>query len=154
MTQTFKDNQGRDWAIRLHGPVIKDIQETFGFKLTSLDADPINQLANDPVMLVDVLFLLCEAQAKERGMDSRAFGECLDPGLDEPIAALTEALINFFPSGKRLAIRSALLANQKVQTKAIEILSQELDSQENLDRIVDKLRKKGKDDLEKMLNQE
>ena len=154
MTPTFKDAKGNEWAIKLNGPVIKDIQDTFKFKLTSLDADPINQLANDPVMLVDVLFLLCETQAKERQLDSRAFGEILEPGLDGPIAALTEALINFFPSGKRSAIRSALLASQKVQDKAAEIMINELGSPEMMNRMEAKLRERGKAEIDRLLNQD
>lgn len=154
MNPTFKDSQDREWIVRLTGPVIRDIQDTFGFKLTELDADPINQLANDPAMFVDVLFLLCENQAKGRAMDSRAFGECLEPGLDGPLEAVKEAIVSFFPAGKRSAIRAALKASEQVQNKAVEILSGKLTDPELMKRVEQKMVQQGEIELEKLLSQD
>ena len=152
MTPKFLDKNNQEWKVELNGPIIKDIQEQFNFKITSLDADPLNQMANDPVMAVDVLYLLCEKQASERGMDSRAFGECLPPGIDGPLEALREALINFFPLGKKSAIRSALEASQRFQEKASQILAEDLLNEDRMERLVDMARKKLTEEMEKAID--
>jgi len=83
-----------------------------------LKADPFEQLALDPLLLVDVLWLICETQATERGVTSEVFGESLGDRIDEAVVALEAAVVNFFPASKRSLLQSLRLKNQEMTTNA------------------------------------
>lgn len=150
-TASFKDQREKTWTLILNGPLLRDIKEQLGVNLVALEADPFNVLSSDPVKLVDCLFMVCEEQAKASGITSREFGISLPPDLDGPIEALREAVINFFPSGKRSVVRSALEASEKASNKAMEILVQKVSSDKTLERVTNGMVAMGEKALEEML---
>ena len=113
MTTTFEDCQGTAWRLCLNATLVKDVRDALMIDLVSLDKDPFARLEADPVLLVDVLFMLCEKEAKERGIASREFGERISPeALGKAVECLQEAIISFFPPGKQCVVRSAFEANR------------------------------------------
>lgn len=153
MSTVFTDKHNREWDLALNAPVLRDIRETYKINLTALDSDPLNQLEANPELLVDVLYLICKDQADAISVTSRDFGKGLKPSLDEPIQALVNAIVNFFPAGKRSAVQSALIAQQKASNKALEQLTQRLTSQETVDKIVKRAVEEGEKALQDHLTQ-
>jgi len=126
---TFTDANGTKWEIKLNATLVKDIRDGLGIDIVSLDKDPFARLESDPILLVDVLFMLCEKQCKEQSLSSRDFGERISPEvLEAAIEAMLEAIINFFPPGKRSVVRSAYQANRDNLRDAEAELIQEMKS--------------------------
>lgn len=147
----FTDKTGHAWTIELSAPVVRDVRDQLGINLTALDADPFSQLAADPVLLVDVLYVLCREEANKLGISSRDFGMRLGSDLDKPTEAVLDAIVNFFPAGKRSVVRSAYLANQESMRRADEILLRKIQDPQNQNRVAEANAKKMDAVLEKLL---
>lgn len=118
MPAAFKDKTGRTWAMELNAPLIRKIQQTLGVNLVDLKADPIGQIETDPLLFVDILWMIVEADAGD--VTDEEFGRALagESVIDAAGEALAEAIVNFSPSGKRSLIRSLREQNRKVQDQA------------------------------------
>ena len=93
--RNFKDNRGRSWQIALNVYEMKRVRAILGVDLVNVIAlgkdgkvqvDLIDRIANDPCLLVDILWVLVEAEAKEQGVSDVDFGSSLAG------AAIEEAL--------------------------------------------------------------
>ena len=118
----FTDAQDRTWKVFIDIPIVKKLKEH--------DLDILNFFANnfevfeaivgDPVRLVDTLWLVCEDQVKERGMDEVGFAKALyGDALMSAAEALVEGVCDFFPDPKRRASLRAVFRKSK---EAEEIL--------------------------------
>lgn len=118
MPAAFRDKTGRTWALELNAPLIRKIQQTLGVNLVDLKADPIGQIETDPLLFVDVLWMIVEADAGD--VTDEEFGRALagEAVIDAAGEAMAEAIVNFSPSGKRSLIRSLREQNRKVQDQA------------------------------------
>lgn len=118
MPAAFRDKTGRTWALELNAPLIRKIQQTLGVNLVDLKADPIGQIETDPLLFVDILWMIVEANAGD--VTDEEFGRALagEAVIDAAGEALAEAIVNFSPSGKRSLIRSLREQNRKVQDQA------------------------------------
>ena len=134
----FVDNQNRTWQVRITTTEIKRLRETLGLNIVdgfdlraNEKRDVLAELA-DPVMLVDVLYVICQPQCEAADISDEQFGESLiGDVIDEATTALLEALCDFFPNKKRLILR-ALMAKVKARMdKAIP------PSDDDLEKIVD-----------------
>jgi hypothetical protein len=111
---TFKDNKDRSWTLTVDTVVIRHVASRLdGLRIDRLYEDGakgLMELMGDPVRVVDVLWVMCEKQAKERTVTDESFGESLvGDFLDLAAVALHEALASFFPSQRR-EVATALLA--------------------------------------------
>lgn len=102
----FTDAQDREWSVFIDIPTVK--------KLRSHDLDVLNffsgemevfqSVVGDPVRLVDTLWLICESQIEDRGMDEEDFARSLHgDSLMHAAEALVEGICDFFPDPKRRA---------------------------------------------------
>ena len=119
--RTFFDEENREWKLRLTFKKAKEIHErcerpdstqrarkTYDF-FNITDKEQVEYLSyNDPLTgrfnletaerLVNILYVLCEEQCKEREMSAEQFGEMLGDGLfGKAWAAFQEELVNFIP---------------------------------------------------------
>ena len=71
--RTFKDGKGRTWEVALNVWQMKRLRDTLGIDLVnvigtgpdgSVKVDLIDRIANDPVLLVDILWVLCEGRER------------------------------------------------------------------------------------------
>ena len=85
----FTDKRKRDWIINVDAANIQNVREALGVDLGNRNS--FKRLARDPSLLCNVLFVLCEEQAKERGVSDVQFGRLLATG--NVIAHATKALI-------------------------------------------------------------
>ena len=148
---TFKDKTEREWDLRLNAPIVKDVKEQLGVKLTSFEEDPLDKLSTDPVLLVDVLYLICKEQADARDMTSRQFGECLNPDLEGVVEALLAAIVGFFPPGKRSAVLGTLRANEKLVTDAQTQLLTSFTNEEKMKALATRLATMGEAQIQKSI---
>jgi len=104
---SFKDEEGREWRVRVDVGAIQrvlDLKTEPQINLGDIGqaADNMVRFSNDPVLLVNVLYLICEEQTKTRSVSDTDFGGLfLGDVLFDATMALEEAVTAFFPPAKR-----------------------------------------------------
>lgn len=97
----FTDSMGRDWIVKLNVGLVEQVQEDTDVNLDSLLETPekfASILAQTPKKLVQILWVLCEDQAAEYGVDPKQFGFLFDRDLlDKASQAFLEAVLLFYP---------------------------------------------------------
>lgn len=124
----WTDKQGRDWCTAININTVRRVKNVTGVLLTdAADTDLIDRLYNDCMLLADVLYAVCEPQATSREIDSAAFGELLcGETIDMACSSLLQDLADFFPKGRRPAVKTILNAARRVETERIKLLDQKL----------------------------
>lgn len=102
----FRDNQKREWVLTIDVPVAREIQRELGINIliTDLNDDDCGLVAlnRDPILLCDVLYLLCRRQAEKRGVSDEDFGRALfGEAIGDAADAFVEALADFTPPCQR-----------------------------------------------------
>src|SRR5437868_5352330 len=96
----FQDNLQRPWRITLNGWQLRKLKERIDFD--ARDHESILRAAGDPVLLCNVLFLLCEDQAKAAGISDEDFGTSLGgDAIDAAAEAYLAESVDFFPQRQR-----------------------------------------------------
>lgn len=134
--RTFKDNQGRSWEIALNVYEMKRIRGVLGIDLVNVIAldkdgdvkvDLIDRIANDPCLLVDILWVIVEAQAKEDGVSDIDFGSSLaGEAIESATKAFLDELVDFFPGAKRLFLEKAVGLSRKYTEELTGVLKEAL----------------------------
>jgi len=112
----FTDNQNREWAIAIGLATARHLKEQTGGRVdfveqarTGHGKEVFQALATDIELLGQVAWLLCEAQAVERGVSELDFADGFSMDvLDQFQTALIRAAIDFFPSRSRPVLQKAL----------------------------------------------
>jgi hypothetical protein len=93
---------GREWLLKLDAPKIREVRQQFdGLDLADTDRSmsAYDRCAADPVLLVDVLYVLCRQAVQDAGLTDRQFGEALvGPAIADATTALVEAYADFSPA--------------------------------------------------------
>ena len=110
--KSFTDRQGRSWTIEINYTSLRRVHALTGINLTRI-VDPqshvMEQLTGDPFVLFDCLIAILQPQLDEKQVTAEQFGEALDEESgDKASMALLEAIIDFFPEGKRMLLKRAL----------------------------------------------
>lgn len=148
---SFTDKNGTEWTIALDAPLVKRVRDVCGVMLTDLRSDPFLKLSSDVILLVDVLWLLCEDQAKEQSITSEQFGKSItDEQIDSAAGALVVAVANFCPTSRRSLLRSLLASNEQMQTDAMKMAINDLE--ENRGKLTQAMAMRTKAELKKLLD--
>lgn len=136
----FKDENGKDWLIRIDVSAIKRVRSIVGVDLMQI-VDPKSALAeelDDPVKLADVLFVLCSKQAEEASVSDEDFGKLLAGDvLANAQRAMLEELADFFPEGpRRMLILRGLKAVERIKGRTMKLI-EEATSDAAIDRHLD-----------------
>lgn len=119
----FRDRAGREWAVSIDTLQFAAVRRQCGFELGKLLADGLRrltELAEDPELLVGVLFALCEEQAARLGVTPEQFGRSMtSDSLAEGFDALTEAYADFCPSPKAQVLRALWAKTRTVGQAAV-----------------------------------
>ena len=144
--RTFKDNKGRTWEIALNVWQMKRLRDTLGIDLVNvitLDAggkvkvDLVDRIANDPCLLVDILWVCVEDEAKAAGVTDEEFGRSLaGESIEEATRAFLDELVDFFPGAKRLFLKKAVEVSRKYTGEMTGVLEKALADPE-LDRRIE-----------------
>jgi Translation elongation factors (GTPases) len=141
MSRTFIDKQQREWIVEFTIADLKKINARFEINFIGNLEFELRRLMSDPIFLANVLYTVCEKQAKESGVDDESFGRALaGDSLQKGRDALMEAITNFFPSqAEREAVSAIIEYGDKLATalrvRAAEELS-EVDVTEMVNQIV------------------
>lgn len=118
----FADAKQREWTLEVTTGVIKRVRADLKIDLADPSQATMDRLADDPVLLVDLLWLMCADQAKGRDVSAEDFGRALvgDP-IEVAVSALLEAIVDFFPGRRRLLLREANAKALSVREKATDL---------------------------------
>jgi hypothetical protein len=129
---SFKDALGRKWQIDIDVGAIKRVRDLTGFELLSIveqDGKPLERLRDDVVLLVNVLYAICEPQANSCGPWWRKLlrlpcgitdeefgrglrGDCISRAWELIIGGLA----HFFPEARRrMLLAAAIGAEMRIQ---------------------------------------
>ena len=130
MAQTFKDTTGRTWTVAIHVDAVKRVKAALEVDLLEAISGPlIEKFVDDPVLLCDVLFVVCQEQADAQGVDSEAFGRAMaGDAIDDAVAAFLEALVHFFPGPRRALLTKTLAKIEKIKAMGVDHANTVLDS--------------------------
>jgi hypothetical protein len=138
--KTFNDNAGRTWTVAINVDAIKRVKSLLGVNLLeAVEGKLIERLVSDPVMLCDVLYVLCKPEADSKQVSDEDFGRAMaGDAIDLGTTCLLEELVDFFPLAKRQVLAKALAKLKTFQTKAVETASKRLDDPK-LDRQLEQI---------------
>lgn len=145
MSNTFRDNEGRQWAIKINVATIKRVRDKLKINLLELML-PNNTLEvrlADPCLLVDILYLLCKEQAEAIGISDTDFGiaQTMD-GIEQAWIGVLEGLVLFSPSGLRPAHQKVLEKAKQFQAMAeakIKAMVETLEFDQMLDQGINRI---------------
>lgn len=151
---SFKDARQREWLVALDAPTIRLVRQECHVDLGGTDGSEFNRLAEDPVLLVDVLWVICREQAGKQNLAAEEFGRSLvgDP-IDAATAALEQAWHSFFPQRKRSLLLSLSAKNAAIRLKAEELTRAKIDDPELEQRVVAAMEAKLTREVESLLTQ-
>jgi hypothetical protein len=104
----FVDSSGNAWQVRIDVSTIKRVRDKYGIDLSKVmsSQSELTRLADDVVLLVDVLFALVSPQAETRKVSAEDFAHLLaGDTIESATNALMEAIIDFFPQSRRVLLR-------------------------------------------------
>jgi len=129
---TFSDNAGRAWDVVVHVLAVKRVRAALGVDLYRLVDDGLKglgELLADPVLLVDVLYVLCREAAESSGVSDEDFGRSLaGDALERAAQAFLEALTDFFPDRRaRQALRTVTRKGREMRERMLDVLGTRLE---------------------------
>ena len=136
----FRDNEGRTWLVQVTTTTLKRVKSLLDMDLgkMAVDGSLYKVLADDPILLCDLLYAICKPEADERKLSDEDFGRGLaGDAIDAATTALMEGLSDFFPTGRRALHRKALAKFRTLEEKAIRNAEDRIESDE-LDRELDR----------------
>jgi hypothetical protein len=126
----FQDTRGRTWLLAIHAPAIKRVRALLGVDLMeAAGSGLLTRMGMDVVLLVDVLYALCEPQAREMGVGDVEFGESLDgDAIDAATDAFLDELMGFFRKRPRLLLKRSLERGAQLMEMGLTKAGQALES--------------------------
>ena len=121
----FSDKDGRNWQVNLNVHTIKQIKQILEIDLLDEKVhEVLQQIADDVVLAVDVLYLALKEQLDTAQISDEEFGKSLGGDcLNEAVGALVQALINFYPNPQK---REFLKRLWEKSTKHMDKTNQEM----------------------------
>ena len=132
----FRDSKNREWSVVINTGTIKKVRQALEVDLADPGQMTLDRLSDDPVLLVDALWLVCEAQAGAIGVNADDFGQSLvGDSIDQAVAAMVGAVADFFPARKRLLLQRANAKTQEAMDRAQTLALEKLESPELQQRL-------------------
>jgi len=130
--RAFKDNNGRSWSVVINVTTIKRVRGLLEIDLMeAVEGNLLERLVTDPVILCDIVYVLCKPDADASGITDEQFGEAMfGDALAAATTALLEALVEFFPLPKRRLLEKALEKMRALEVRALEMAEKRMDSPE------------------------
>ena len=121
----FKDKKGQAWKVTLDPMIAEEIQSDHGIEIVNLKQDPMLQLRSDPMVLTAVMLVICREEWEARSLTREQFLKLLPLSDDSPpdamLKAVEEAIVGFFPTGRRSHVREVLASYANMGSKTDEL---------------------------------
>jgi hypothetical protein len=137
--KTFTDNAGRTWTIAINVDAIKRVRGLLNVDLLEVvEGKLIERLIRDPVLLCDIVFVVCKPEADAKNVSDDDFGRAMaGDAIEMATKALLEELVGFFPSPRdRANLNRVLEKTWRVMDKARDVIEARLESV-NVEKVVE-----------------
>lgn len=130
--RSFKDKEGIEWNLEITVGTVKRVRTLVGVDLMeAVNGKLVEQMASDPIILVDVIYAVAKPQADERGITDEVFGASMGGDcIGDATTAFLEALVDFFPAPRRGLLAKICSKMKKLEAMAFEAADEKLDSGE------------------------
>ena len=129
----FTDNAGRIWTIAINVDAIKRVKGLLDVNLLEIvEGTLIERLIRDPVLLCDVVYVVCKPEADEKNVSDEDFGRAMaGDAIEHATKAVLEELVVFSPSPRdRANLQRVLETTYRVMDKARDMVEAKLTSNE------------------------
>lgn len=118
----FRDGNNREWTIAITCGSLKRIEEHAKFDLADIsNGKAVEIFTGDHHHLVDVLWPLLKVQCEAKGITQDDLAESIwGKAIEDSIAAIKAALLDFFPPSRRPVIQAAVEKMDQVMKAAVE----------------------------------
>lgn len=151
---TFRDSNGKEWVVCLDAPTIRAVRQECKLDLADLEGKAYGRMVDDPVLLVDVLWIICRRQAQEAGVTDEQFGRALiGDAIERATAAMLESIADFFPRDQRELLLATAAANAKIRHTGISRAMAKINDPDLESQIVAALEQRMSDEIRDVLQQ-
>jgi len=128
--KSFMDSTGRAWSLAINVDAVKRVKALVNVDLLqAVEGKLIEQLVSDPILLCDVVYVLCKPQADQLGVSDEDFGRAMaGDAIEQATSAMLEELVDFFPSRRRALLTKAVGKFRTLQETVISAAEARLDS--------------------------
>lgn len=117
----WTDNQGMAWSPRFDLGVACEVKRQLGIDVLAAGHDVFRKISESIDVLAEVLWLTHADQAVMRGVDRNEFAKRLSgDAVLHASDALTDALIEFFPSRQQPTLRHLLAISREAAKRDVE----------------------------------
>lgn len=120
--KSFADNAGRTWAVQVNVDTIKRVKGLLDVNLLDVvDGDLVERLVSDPILVCDVVYVVCKPEADKQGVSDEDFGRSMaGDAIHSATDALLGEIVDFFPPLKRKVLSAALEKIRDLETVATD----------------------------------
>lgn len=128
---SFLDNKNRRWTVEITLSTVRRVRTMVNVDILTETANGklFERLANDPVLLCDVLYSVLKPQLDAANVSDEDFGSSL---AGDSIAAATDALlqgiVDFFPSARRALLQKILTKSKELDSAMMRASEEKLDA--------------------------
>lgn len=127
--KTFRDNTSREWPVSINVHAIRRVRDATAVNLVSRDFPALlEQLLSDPVLLCDVIYVLCKPEADALNIAAEAFGKAMSgDSVEEAMKAFFDELADFTPNPRaRARVKTVVEKLWTMAEKAQDLADAEL----------------------------
>lgn len=129
----FKDAKGRSWEVVVSTTTvarIRDLLKIDPLDVADRESKLLDQLAEDPVLLVNMLYVTVKPEADRTGVTDEEFGRAIfGASLYDATSAFLEALADFFRDpATRLAMKEVLKRLAVVEGRMEKLVEKQIAS--------------------------
>lgn len=128
----FKDSNGNVWNLTLTVAALKRCHDLAGIDVAAkVEGGLFDELADDPILLCNVMAAIVRPQMEERGLTDEDFAAGLGgDAIYEATQALIEALVYFFRSRHGGVVAKIAAKRKGLQAMAVKAVDAYIDSGE------------------------
>jgi hypothetical protein len=125
----FKNADDVSFNVQITIKTIKDLRSVLNIDLLEGSGQVISTLADDPVLLADVLYIICKDQAEKKNISDENFGIGLrGQAIEDAVNAFIDSFINFSPPQKAALLTRAMKKTAELKTEAMKDLVKKIDA--------------------------
>lgn len=136
----MKDTKGREWSFRFTALTVRDIASATHLDTKSLTGENslLVRIGEDEALLLQVLWLTIQPQAKQMGISEEEWLESLDnDGIQQATQEWMQAYINFSHPARRELLSRTLVSTQRHMQRATREIETLLAGSE-IDAVIDR----------------